>query len=557
MVEASHRGAAAARVGGGGWGRLPSPTVLVPVALTTLIARHLRFDAADPHWPDRDRLVADPAMAELAAAVGDLTGAGENFAITQEGPPGLAFAAALGLALAERSLAARFGRSLVDHRIWLLAGEAELYAGGALEAASLTGALGLARLAVLAELAPEAMAALGRFTAKGWTVRRLSAPEEVAAALSAVMRTRKPTLIAGPAGLRAPADAAVLARAGVRGAGARRGWLKRLQRHASRDAFKAAQTGGLPAGWVTAIREPGEPPATEPISTAETLRQAWGRLAAAVPELAGLAQEDAAGLPPNRALAWAAHTQAQAGALLGMALHGGVVPVGVLPWAAQDLAAPAMRAAAATHHRLLITLAEPDTRALVGQRAMWRAMPGLTVFRPADAAEALHCAALALRQTDRPSVILASAHATPRLAAGRMDCAHGGYLVTEPARRDLTLIASGPELHLALALREGLAAHGLHAAIVSLPCWEYFAALDPAQREAILGNAPRVALAAGGGFGWERWLGLDGIFIGLETAAWDDAMRARLLAQLLRRHQRSPAILETPDNVLESRAGLN
>jgi transketolase len=154
-------------------------------------------------------------------------------------------------------------------------------------------------------------------------------------------------------------------------------------------------------------------------------------------------------------------------------------------------------------------------------------------------------------------MILSSQARLPRLAPPRMECAQGGYLVIDPPARDLTLLASGQEVHLAVAVQEALAAQGLAAAVVSLPCWDYFAALDPVQREAVLGSAPRIALEAGGGFGWERWLGPNGHFIGLESAAWDSAILARVLAVILRRHQRSPAILENPDNVLETGRGLN
>jgi transketolase len=97
----------------------------------------------------------------------------------------------------------------------------------------------------------------------------------------------------------------------------------------------------------------------------------------------------------------------------------------------------------------------------------------------------------------------------------------------------VTLIASGPELSLALRVRITLARSGLHAAVVSIPCWELFARQDPAWRDRVLGEAPRVGLERGGGFGWERWVETRGLFIA--TAGIGDD-QAAMVAGAVRRH---------------------
>ena len=183
--------------------------------LATLIARDLRSDPADPNWPDRDRLLLpglDPA-------------------------PGLAFGAAVGQAIAERLLAARFGRSLVDHRIWLVAHPAELICGTGREAAHIAGALGLGRLTVLATLAHDDKALRASYAASGWTVRALPCgdPHAAEGALSACQRAQKPTLILSIGEAAASLDPP---QPNARAAAARRAWLKRLRRHPSRDAFQ-------------------------------------------------------------------------------------------------------------------------------------------------------------------------------------------------------------------------------------------------------------------------------------------------------------------------------
>jgi transketolase len=95
-------------------------------------------------------------------------------------------------------------------------------------------------------------------------------------------------------------------------------------------------------------------------------------------------------------------------------------------------------------------------------------------------------------------------------------CARGGYLLAEAEGvRRATLIATGSEVAIAMTARERLAAEGVAVAVVSLPCWELFSQQDNTYRASVLGGAPRVGIEAAGGFGWERWLGSDGVFIGM------------------------------------------
>jgi len=534
----------------------PAAALLLPLCF--IFARHLRFDAADPLWPDRDRLLVDAGMAKLADALANLAGLPERAFLA----PGPAIGLGAGQALAERLLAARFGRSLVDHRSWIVAAAEDLPSGAVQEAAQLATAWRLSRLTALTGVARADAPGLAGFTAAGWSVRRVGAGDAagVAAALSAAQRSQRPTLIACiRAGQQSPGAAAnapahddgiqAWRAAGKRSAGVRRAWLKRLARHGSRQDFDNATAGRLPHGWYAAFSEAGAllPPGQAAVSTSWTLRRAIVRLAGSVPEVTRLPADACAKAPgalPEPLLnreAEGAFTQGLSAAATGLALHGGIVPVLKHMLADSDLAAAGLRAAALSGLRTLTLLIEPDTACAAGsQLASLRAMHNLCVFRPADASEALECADLALRRTTGPTVLLASDAPAKLLAErpSRTRCAKGGYVLAEAAApRAATLIASGPELHLALAARSLLADAGMPVAVVSLPCWDVFARQDHAWQEAVLGDAPRIGLEAGSSFGWERWLGHEGLFIGLdlmEGLAWNAARPHASVDRLVR-----------------------
>jgi transketolase len=132
--------------------------------------------------------------------------------------------------------------------------------------------------------------------------------------------------------------------------------------------------------------------------------------------------------------------------------------------------------------------------------------------------ETAECWELAVKRSDGPSVLaLSRQNLTPfRTDSGENRCARGGYVVEEASgERRATLIATGSEVPLALVARTALEAEGIATAVVSLPSWELFAAQDASYREQVLGTALRVGVEAAVGFGWERWLGSDGIFIGM------------------------------------------
>jgi transketolase len=585
---------------------------------TVLWGRYLKYDAADPKWPDRDRFVLSAGHGSmLLYALIHLTGYtgmtiedirnfrqlhspaaghpeyGEHPAIeTTTGPLGQGLATAVGMAIAERNMAARFGKSLVDHRTWVLASDGDMMEGISHEASSLAGHLCLSKLTVLYDdnhvsIDGDTSLAfsedvLRRYSAYGWATKRVDGhdPAQIAAALSFAVRSKKPALIAcstviglgaptkaGTAGVHgsplgsteaAGAKAALgwheppfttppdlLERwhaAGSRGASTRRSWLKRLARHNQRSEFERVIAGKLPDNWheaVSALKQ--EIADTKPrLATRASSQKCLEALVPATPELIGGSADltgsnltlvkgmasISAGNYGGRYIHYGVREHAMAAAANGLALHGGVIPYTGTFFVFTDYLRPALRIGAIMRQRVIhvmthdsIGLGEDGpTHQPVEQLASVRAMPNVHVYRPADTLETAECWELAMRRTDGPSLLVLTRQALPALRTDTAEnrSARGGYVLAEAdGPRQATVISTGSEVPIAMAARESLAAEGIAVAVVSLPCWELFAQQDEDYRAAVLGGAPRIGIEAAGGFGWDRWLGPDGTFIGM------------------------------------------
>ncbi len=508
----------------------------------------IRHDDADPNWLDRDRVLCAPDAPASAPGA------------RHPWPAGLAFGAAVGMAVAERLLAARFGRSLVDHRTWLIAGAAELAAGTAHEAGAAAGLLGLARLAVLVVVPAADAPGLARFTAMGWVVRRVSAtaPDDVAAALKAAERVQKPILIAlvtEPETPLPPNLFAALSRS-PRAAGARRSWLKRLRRHAAEAAFRHAFE-HLPV----APRLPAPNAAL-----ADTSPQTW--FESAIAQIHELAL-----LPPHSTLqpaphapwltappdaVWAPRPQALSAALLGIALHGGLLPAGRFSMAALPATAASVQAATDLHLQIvqLITPSSGEQTVSPHRPPAWSwswAWPG-ALFTPGDERESVASLRHALQSPSGPSTVIISDSRATRTATDPAGVSRGGYRVADPAA-DLahpcpTLIASGALLGLAIDIRALLAGSRISAAIASIPCWQLFLLQDRPYRETVQGRAPCIALVPSAGAPIAALLRRGDLLL-VANATTDPAT---LAARITRHLARNPAILEDSDCFLE--AGL-
>ncbi|TYB84043.1 transketolase [Oceaniovalibus sp. ACAM 378] len=210
----------------------------------------------------------------------------------------------------------------------------------------------------------------------------------------------------------------------------------------------------------------------------------------------------------------------------GIAAHGGLRPVNVTYLAFADYERPAMRMAAlmglpalfAFSHDSIGVGSNGPTHQPVEILASFRSMPNFHVFRPADALETVEAWELAMARRDGPCLFALSRQPAAPLPvrSGENLTAKGAYLVSPPdEQRDITLIATGTEVGVALDARTKLKASGICAAVVSMPSWELFAAQPDAYRADVLGTVPRIGIEAALRFGWDRWLRPDDPFVGM------------------------------------------
>ncbi|MCC0028966.1 MAG: transketolase [Brucellaceae bacterium] len=588
---------------------------------TVLFNRFMTIDPAAPDWPDRDRFVLSAGHGSmLQYAIHHLVGYddmpldelrrfrqlgsstaghpeyGHALGIeTTTGPLGQGIATAVGMALAERMMAARFGPRLVDHHTYVIAGDGCLQEGISHEAIDLAGHLKLSRLVVLwddnrisidgATSLSTSMNQQARFKAAGWDVQSVDGHDRdaVAAAITRARASRKPSLIACRTliGKGAPnmqgsekthgaplGDAEIAAtranigwahepfvvpdpirdawrQVAVRGRHARAAWQDRLATHPRRRVFEEAIAGEVPqkvTRALAAFRKEHVAAATK-VATRKASEMALGVINGATALTVGGSadlthsnltvtkgmESVTPGKYKGRYIHYGIREHGMAAAMNGIALHGGFIPYGGTFLVFTDYARGAMRLSALMGQRVVYVMTHDSiglgedgpTHQPVEHLAMLRATPNLNLVRPADIVETAEAWELALQTTDRPTVLVLSRQGLPMLRARHERdnlSARGAYLLRKPkGRRDVTIMATGSEVQLAAAAADRLAGEGIAAAVVSMPCWELFEAQEEAYRAEVLGTAPRIGVEAAARLGWDRWIGEDGIFIGMNS----------------------------------------
>jgi transketolase len=207
----------------------------------------------------------------------------------------------------------------------------------------------------------------------------------------------------------------------------------------------------------------------------------------------------------------------------GLAVHGGLKPYAATFFVFSDYMRPAVRLSALmeapsvwvwTHDSVFLGEDGP-THQPIEHLASLRAMPHLWVIRPADANETVAAWEIALNRSDGPVGLVLTRQDLPVLeGTHREGVGRGGYILRDGS--DVTLLATGSEVHVGLEAADLLTGDGVSARVVSLPSWELFAAQDDGYRTEVLGDAPRVAIEAAAGFGWERMVGGDGLILGID-----------------------------------------
>ena len=213
----------------------------------------------------------------------------------------------------------------------------------------------------------------------------------------------------------------------------------------------------------------------------------------------------------------------------GLALHGGILPYAGTFLVFADYARPAMRLSALMNTRVCYVMTHDSigvgedgpTHQPVEHVASLRAIPGLDVYRPADAMEVAECWELAVERTDGPSVLALTRQGLPavRDSADRNMSARGGYVLVPGEGSDqVVLVASGSEVHLAVEAQKQLADAGVSARVVSMPCLDLFQRQDAKYQRSVLGkDLPKIVIEAGVEQGWGRIIGSNGGFIGMDS----------------------------------------
>jgi transketolase len=211
----------------------------------------------------------------------------------------------------------------------------------------------------------------------------------------------------------------------------------------------------------------------------------------------------------------------------GIAVHGGFIPYGGTFMVFSDYARNAIRLSALMGVRVIHVLTHDSiglgedgpTHQPVEHLASLRAMPNLHVFRPADTIETLECWAVAVSDPHTPSVLALSRQNVPQLRTdnGENLSARGAYVLREAkGERQITLLATGTEVSLAVKAAEKLAEEGIATAVVSMPSWDLFEKQGKDYRKGVLGDAPCIAVEAAGKFGWTRYVDSEDDVIGMD-----------------------------------------
>jgi transketolase len=589
---------------------------------TVLWTRFLKHNPADPTWFNRDRFILSAGHGSaLLYALLHLNGYPmpleelkrfrqwdshtpghpeydpQRGVETTTGPLGQGFGNAVGIAIAERMLAARFNRPefpLVDHYTYVLASDGDLMEGVSHEAASLAGHLGLSRLIVLFDDngisidGPTDLTCsddvMGRFAAYGWHTQRVDGHDMAAvdAALRAAQdETERPSLIAcrthigygsprqdtarvhgaplGEEDLRRTKEAldwplepwfnvpaAVyerLVRTRERGAAQQAEWEALWDNYRTRNPELAAQwellvNGKLPGGWEAAL------PTFE--GQAMATRAASGKVLDAIaPHLPWLVggSADLTGSNNTRPqgaegvrrdgfsssyLFFGVREHGMGAILNGLALHG-LRPYGGTFLVFSDYMRPTIRLAAMmglpviyvfTHDSIGLGEDGPTHQPVEHLTAL-RVVPNLVVIRPADANETAAAWKTALERKEGPTALILTRQGLPVVSPTPSEVERGAYVLApsgaEGGIPDIVLVATGSEVHLALAARERLAEEGILAWVVSMPSWELFDAQPEAYQTAVLPpGVPCMAIEAGVTTAWARYVGARGRAIGLD-----------------------------------------
>lgn len=588
---------------------------------TVLYTKFLAHDPKNPKWPNRDRFILSAGHGSMLLYSAMYLSGYEDITIdeiknfrqlgaktaghpeyghvngieTTTGPLGQGIANAVGMALGERLMHARWG-DLFDHYTYVLAGDGCLMEGISQEAIAFAGHMKLNKLIVLwddnhisidgAIKISDNTDQCARFEACHWDTIKVDGHDQdaIAKAIKKAHGSDKPTLIAckttigfgsphkagtnkvhgSPLGHEevietrktlgwtsepfvVPADILDSWRlAGLNAAKKRQEWEKKLDTLDAnqRAEFDRLMRGDLPGDFDTVINEYKKHLAAEQpkVATRKASEMALEVINGAIPETIGgsadltgsnntktsqtksIVPEDFSG----RYIHYGIREHAMGAIMNGLSLYGGIIPYSGTFLCFSDYARPAMRLSSLMGIRVIYVMTHDSiglgedgpTHQPVEHLASLRAIPNHLVFRPADVVETAECWQLALKSHKTPSTLVLTRQGLPTLRKSYEEdnlCALGAYeLLTASDDAKVTIFASGSEVEIAVNARNVLENKGIPTRVVSVPCFELFEQQVESYRTALIGNAPvKIAIEAAIRQGWDRFIGSDGVFIGM------------------------------------------
>ena len=604
------------------------PMGAAPMAYV-LWTKFLRHSPRNPGWLDRDRFVLSAGHGSMLLysllhlsgydlSLDDL----KNFrqwgsktpghpeygdtpgVETTTGPLGQGFATGVGMAIAERHLAARFNKSnhdIVDHYTYGIISDGDLMEGISHEAASFAGHLKLGKLIYLYDdnhISIEGKTdiaftenRLQRFEAYGWHVQQVEDGNDLQAIEDALTAARnetdRPSLVAvrtsigfgspnrqdtakahgEPLGdeerrltkeklgwpqeptFYIPEEALSHFRKSVdKGLKLEQQWTESFRSYLNEfpdlgSMFEKQIKGELPQNWDKEI--PVFPADPKGKATRVISGQVLNAIAKNVPALMGGSADLApsnktwidneenfqAGSYDQRNIHFGVREFGMTAVLNGMALHGGFIPYGGTFLIFSDYMRPAIRLAALMKQHVIYVLTHDSiglgedgpTHQPIEHLASLRSMPNVTVLRPADANETAEAWKFAIKSNKGPTVLALTRQSLPtldRTVFGTAELLHRGAYVIKDVNGtpDAIILASGSEVKLALEAAETLAQDGVAARVVSMPSWELFNDQTQEYKNSVLPEnvKARVSIEAGATQGWHKYLGMNGIAIGLD-----------------------------------------
>tara|TARA_B110000037_G_scaffold135927_1_gene153952 strand:+ start:485 stop:2473 length:1989 start_codon:yes stop_codon:yes gene_type:complete len=586
---------------------------------TVLFSKCINVFPDDSDWPDRDRFVLSAGHGSmLLYALHYLLGYKDmpienikNFRQlnsntaghpelghakgieTTTGPLGQGLATAVGMALAERLLASKFGTNLVDHYTYVIAGDGCLQEGISHEAIEFSGHLKLSKLVVLwddnnvsidgsTNLSNSANQ-IQRFKAAGWHTQVIDGHnhQEIEEAINNAKKSRKPSLIACKTtiGYGAPNIAGTSKTHGaplgedeikatrvaldwtspafevpenilkswketiVRSKHVYDEWKIRFEKSPKRKRFQNFIDGEIPKSYEKKIALfIKEMKASQPkLATRQSSQKTLEIINQVVPNTIG-GSADLTGsnltktnnmntVSPGKFsgnyIHYGIREHAMGSIMNGIALHKGFIPYGGTFLVFSDYMRASIRLSALMSQRIIYVLTHDSiglgedgpTHQPVEHLAILRSTPNLNVIRPADMVETAEAWDIALK-TNGPTVLALSRQGLKAFRSEKSSdnkVSKGGYILNSiSSKRDLTLIATGSEVEIAMEAADTLKEEGLNVAVVTMPCWELFDQQDETYRKEILGDCPRIAIEAACEMGWSKYTGDKGAFIGMK-----------------------------------------